>query len=228
MKSKNGRRPFTIIEINNRKPKESKLTALYYSNEKTCRGGWKVVCICDCGNIKTFEISCVSSGKILSCRCLLSSKKGVSTKYTVLNKYIKACYTGMISRCYNKKDISYKNYGGRGVVVCDEWLKGYQFFLTWALEHGWRKGLQLDKDIKGNGLLYSPSTCIFVTPTVNGNNRRNNRYIILDEKKISLKDACRCLKVDYKFVINRMYGGMSFEDAVKEPKYYIYKKNKNG
>ena len=77
----------------------------------------------------------------------------------------------MKNRCYRKETDSYKNYGGRGISVCDEWKNNSTAFYRWALSNGYADGLQLDR-INNNGN-YSPENCRFVTPKQNANNRRN-------------------------------------------------------
>lgn len=92
---------------------------------------------------------------------------GTKGRYPItnLNGKPNKCYniwSGMLSRCYNTKHPAYHNYGGRGVQVCSEW-HSYQNFARWADNNGYFEGAHLDKDILGNGLLYSPKTCKFVT-----------------------------------------------------------------
>lgn len=72
-------------------------------------------------------------------------------------------WKGMVYRCYRKKDKSYPFYGAKGVKVCEEWLTDYQVFFDWSLESGWEEGKELDKDSKGDGFLYSPETCVWLT-----------------------------------------------------------------
>lgn len=76
----------------------------------------------------------------------------------------------IMSRCYNKRNKNYKDYGGRGIKVCAEW-HDRTVFCAWAVEHGIEKGLQLDR-IDNNGD-YCPENCHYVTPKQNSNNRRN-------------------------------------------------------
>ncbi len=83
---------------------------------------------------------------------------------TIYNSWHNMCH-----RCYYPKHESYKNYGAKGVVVCEEWKTNYHSFLDWSLANGWKPGLQLDKDIKGTGYLYSPETCLWVTRQQNRN-----------------------------------------------------------
>lgn len=81
----------------------------------------------------------------------------------------------MRERCYRTADVSYPNYGARGIGVCEEWRVSSKAFIDWALEHGWQRGLQLDR-IDNNGD-YTPKNCRFVTRKQNSVNRRTNRLI---------------------------------------------------
>lgn len=81
---------------------------------------------------------------------------------------------GMRMRCEDLKHISYENYGGRGIVVCDEW-KDYSTFRSWANNNGYQKGLTIDR-INNNGI-YEPTNCRWVTRTVNARNTRGNVLI---------------------------------------------------
>lgn len=74
------------------------------------------------------------------------------------------CWDAMLARCYNVTHPSYKNYGERGVSVCDEWLN-FQNFTVWYYDN-YREGQALEKDIKG-GSTYSPDNCLFVPQKLN-------------------------------------------------------------
>lgn len=79
-------------------------------------------------------------------------------------------WKGMKARCYNPNDIGYHNYGGRGIIVCDEWKNSAKAFVEWAFKNGWEKGLQIDRrDNDGN---YAPENCGFITYTENIHNCR--------------------------------------------------------
>ena len=71
----------------------------------------------------------------------------------------------MKKRCYNKNSKSYANYGGRGITICDQWLKDPAAFVLWGEKNGWKLHLHIDriKDAKG----YSPDNCQFVTQQQN-------------------------------------------------------------
>jgi len=67
----------------------------------------------------------------------------------------------MISRCHNKKDKGFKNYGGKGIVVCNEWKESFENFWEWASKNGYQDDLTIDRiNPKGN---YEPSNCRWVT-----------------------------------------------------------------
>lgn len=78
-------------------------------------------------------------------------------------------WCGIKARCLYPSQESYKNYGERGIKICDEWLI-FKNFYDWAINNGWKKGLQIDRiDNDGN---YEPSNCKFVSRKTNIDNRR--------------------------------------------------------
>lgn len=73
------------------------------------------------------------------------------------NKRLASIYQGMKQRCYNTKRANYKYYGGRGIVICDEWLNSPQAFYDWATANGYRENLTIDRiNTDGN---YEPQNC---------------------------------------------------------------------
>ena len=77
----------------------------------------------------------------------------------------------MKTRCYNKNEPAYKNYGGRGIKVCDEWMKNKNKFIEWSLQNGFRKELTIDR--KNNNGDYEPNNCRWVDMSIQNNNKRN-------------------------------------------------------
>lgn len=82
-------------------------------------------------------------------------------------------WENMKARCYNKNKPKYKTYGAKGIRVCKEWKESFDSFHDWAVSHGYRDSLTLDrKDPKGN---YEPSNCRWASNKVQANNKRNSR-----------------------------------------------------
>lgn len=164
------------IDSINKKTEGTRLRFInFLPSEKDTRGISRRMCIfkCDCGKDVIVSLGLVMAGKKQSCGCLFKEKllKRI-TKYNPIIPSLHKQYKHMISRCYCKTNKSYKYYGGRGVSVCDEWRNSYQSFLDFALSNGWQKGLHIDKDKKGDGLLYSPATVSFLTAAENNKYRR--------------------------------------------------------
>lgn len=83
---------------------------------------------------------------------------------------IYGAWLGMRTRCHNPKSPAFAYYGGRGIVVCDEWRASFLVFRDWALQNGWDLGLELDR-INVNGP-YAPTNCRWVTRSQQMSNTR--------------------------------------------------------
>lgn len=82
-------------------------------------------------------------------------------------------WNGMKARCYNSNHSSWDRYGGRGIVICDEWLQDPELFYSWARANGWRKGLEVDR--RENDDRYSPDNCRIVLHVKNCQHRVSSK-----------------------------------------------------
>lgn len=129
---------------------------------------------CICGVEKEILIHHVKKGITVSCGCY---QKERSFKHGLRNHPLYAAWANAKDRCYNEKAENYSDYGGRGVKMYEPWINDFKAFYDWSIANGWKRGLQLDKDIKGNSLIYSPHSCTWVTSKENNNAKRNNRLV---------------------------------------------------
>lgn len=127
-------------------------------------------CKCDCGKTTTVSSYSLRHGKTESCGCLQRELVSLRrTSHGLTGHRLYRVYGGMMQRCFNEADIGFKNYGGRGITVCDRWLESFENFYS-DMIMGYSSGLQLDrKDNDGN---YAPENCRWVTKQQNSFNRR--------------------------------------------------------
>jgi hypothetical protein len=127
-----------------------------------------VLARCDCGTEKEFALYRILSNNTKSCGCYNRKRTSeTATKHGMHGTSLYNTWNGMKARCNNPNASNYEWYGGKGVKVCEEWNSNFTAFKNWALKNGWKPGLELDKDIKGNGFLYSPENCMFVKQAIN-------------------------------------------------------------
>ena len=82
---------------------------------------------------------------------------------------LKSTWLAMKNRCYNKNRPRYKDCGGRGITICDEWLN-YEKFEEWCLDNGWQQGLTIDRIDNNSG--YCPNNCQIITRSENSKKKR--------------------------------------------------------
>ena len=146
-----------------------RLTVVMRNGTKNGHAAW--LCRCDCGKEKTVRSCDLVNGKSTSCGCFHNEMvSNITRSHELCGTRIYNIHNGIIQRCYNPKATSYKNYGGRGITVCDEWLNSFQAFHDWAMSHGYSDDLSIDRiDVDGN---YEPSNCRWATAREQRMNQR--------------------------------------------------------
>lgn len=178
--------------------KFGKLLVVEKTNEKAKNNGeYKYKCVCDCGKEILVRGSHLKQGNSTSCGCSRLRKKIKE------NHRLYIIYSGMKARCKNIKNNAYKNYGGRGIKICNEWDTDFNAFVKWALENGYQNNLTLDR-INNNGN-YEPSNCRWSTKIEQANNMRTNRPITYNNETKTIAQWARILKRSPQSLRYRIY-----------------------
>ena len=187
-------------------------------------------CLCDCGNIIRCTTDRLRRGNTKSCGCLrkeITSKKNYKHGGTKTKLY--RIWAEMNGRCFCKTNKAYKNYGARGIRVCDEWRKNFSLFRSWAMSNGYQEGLTIERiDNNGN---YCPDNCKWIPKSEQSKNRRNCHLITFNGKTQTLSEWSRELHVDRECVRNKekILGDwtLALEAVLNSPKHKERVKIKN-
>ena len=167
---------------------------------------WK--CRCDCGNYIVSRASKLKAGKTKSCGCL--KKENARKLNGIPHKRLSKILNSMKERCYKQSHPAYKNYGGRGITICDEWMdgkNGHNNFVAWALSHGYNDDLSIDRiDNNGN---YDPSNCRWSTAKRQNRNTRVTRYIDYKGSRMCIADVADITGINASTLRSRIKYGWS-------------------
>lgn len=123
-------------------------------------------------------------------------------------------YNNMKSRCFNKNNTAYRNYGERGITVCDSWIgeNGFVNFKEWAFENGYSDELTLDRiDNNGN---YCPENCRWITFHEQQKNKRITRKVVFGGKEMCARDfAMMCTECEAT-VYKKLRNGVRAEEII--------------
>lgn len=167
------------------------------------------LCKCICGT----EIVCagnhLKSGDSRSCGCYRREKR---TTHSMTNSRLYSIWENMKTRCNNPQSKRYKDYGERGIHVCDLWANDFVAFHEWAISNGYSDDLTIDR-INVNGD-YTPENCRWITLAEQNINKRNNVFLTYNGITQTLSWWANELNV-YKSTIGRRHKkGWSDEECL--------------
>jgi hypothetical protein len=165
-------------------------------------------CVCDCGNTTIVTSQKLKNEKTKSCGCYA---RDINTKHGMWKTRLYGIWRNMKCRCYTPNATAYDCYGGRGIVVCDDWKNDFMSFYNWAYENGYKDDLTLDRiDVDGN---YEPSNCRWATMKVQSNNTRSNHIIEYNGEKHTMTEWAEILGMKRKVLEHRIERGWTTERA---------------
>jgi len=178
------------------------------------------LCECSCGARKVVKGYHLRKGLSSSCGCysreVASEMRKNKKTHGLSNSRIYHIWVGMYGRCNDSKRPEYPRYGGRGIVICEDWKERANFF-NWALTNGYDDNLTLDRiDPNGN---YEPTNCRWITSKEQANNRRNTRYVEYEGNTYTLSDFSNTfLSINKDTFYSRLSNGKTMEECMDENK----------
>lgn len=171
---------------------------------------WK--CRCVCGNVFIATGKDIRNGSTKSCGCLKTKViveaglRNVTHGETKTRLY--GIWRGMKKRCYIPSDISYKNYGAKGITVCNEWMGSYEVFRDWAMANGYQEHLTLDRiNSAGN---YTPENCRWADWVTQARNRTNNVFVNFRGEEMTLSQVAEEVGESKEMIWYRHKHGIDF------------------
>lgn len=195
--------------------KYGRLTVLDRAPNRNKCTMWR--CECECGNTVVVSGSHLKNGHTKSCGCLLAEI--VSNMFSTHRDTKSALYRmwhNMRVRCNYERSDRYSTYGARGIKVCDEWNSSYEIFRRWALEHGYKEGLSIERKNVNDG--YAPDNCEFIPVDLQCYNKTNSHYLEYDGRRMTVSEWSKISGISYQTLRARVSRyGWTVEKALTTP-----------
>lgn len=150
-----------------------RLTVVSLSDQKEKNGGVKWICLCECGKKTHVTGSKLRKGHTTSCGCF-GHEQRIKSRMThgESNSLEMKSWKSMLARCYNPSANGYKNYGGKGIVVCDRWRESIENFIE---DMGRRPSIKYTLDRIDSSKGYCKENCRWATPAVQQRNKSSTK-----------------------------------------------------
>jgi len=210
-----------IVPIGNSKVKDltksrfARLTVLGYAGKKKGRHYW--VCECDCGNNKIIDGESIRRGHTKSCGCLhaeATSKRSTKHGHSSIRSSEYTSWMEMKGRCLNPNNNRFKNYGGKGISICNCWISSFSRFLE---DMGSKPSSRHTIDRIDNEGNYEPGNCRWATPKEQARNRSTNLKIEYKGQVKCLSEWADLLGFNRHVLCNRLSRGWSTKRMLETP-----------
>lgn len=170
---------------------------------------------CDCGNERWMRLDGIKNGDSKACGCL--SRTGLKRYYNIHGMSRTPVYkmwNGMKLRCINPNTMSWKDYGGRGIRICDRWMRFENFYVDMGDRPSDKHSIERI-DVNGN---YCPENCKWILLSDQLKNTRRTRRIIFNGVAMCLSELSTLTSINRSTLQYRIFfRGMSPEVAVAKP-----------
>ena len=179
------------------------------------------LCKCSCGiekkisshDLKHHTISCGHIAKEVRIKNMALGRGWNKKEIPSNKKRLHKTWDSMCQRCRNKNNLSYKNYGGRGIEMCEEW-NSFITFEKWALETGYNDTLTIDR-INNNGN-YEPGNCRWATMKQQSNNKRSNIIVKINGTSKNITQWCELYNIKWTTFKARLIAGKKGLELIKK------------
>lgn len=196
------------------------LTVLRYSHNDNHGNKWWV-CKCDCGKETVTNGCYLRNGDTRSCGCLLDTARGSAKRtHGESSSRLYGTWMNMKWRCTKGHGNYTKNYGDRGIRVCDEWLNNFSAFRDWAYANGYDENAPygqctIDRiDVNGN---YEPSNCRWVTMKEQANNTRRNIVLEFQNERHTVPEWANLTGISARIIRRRLSLGWGIKETLTTP-----------
>lgn len=174
-------------------------------------------CQCDCGVVKMVSSGSIKSGDTKSCGCKYKQlQSDAHTSHGFSRHPLRKVWEGMIDRCSKPNHSSYKNYGARGISVCDRWI-GENGFTRFISDMGDRPSASHSIERVNNSMGYFPDNCKWATMKEQARNTRYNRIVKYNGESMCVSELAERTGVKRSLIFSRLRRGWSVSDCVLIP-----------
>ena len=175
---------------------------------KSKEGRKKWLCKCKCGGSGVYYKNNLDAGRS---HCGCEANRRPNLKHGLRFHELYPTWKSMVSRCHNKKSKDYKNYGARGITVCEKWRNDVSAFISDM--HPRPKGHTLDRINVNKG--YSPDNCRWAIQALQHENRKITARL---NNGMSVNEVSKLTGVSDRTIYMRLYRGWTDEEIISGTK----------
>lgn len=168
-------------------------------------------CVCNCGVTKNVHSRDLIHKQVRSCGCLYRDTRATNLTHGASSTPEYRSWVAMVSRCTNPKNRAFKDYGSRGIKVCERWMNGPDAFIS---DMGLKPSQKHTLERKDNNGNYEPSNCVWATPREQSLNKRNTKMISIDGVLYPVVTISPAFGLNPKTVYSRLSRGWTDMEAL--------------